>query len=339
MSSSIIKVENLTLQFKTDEGLITAVDNVSFEVAPGEIMGLVGESGSGKSVTAKSLMQLNPGNAVYSPESRITLTTDDESVEVLDLKTDRDLKVVRGGAISMIFQEPMASFAPAITIGDQMVEQLLLHTDMDKAQARDFSIEMLDRVGISDAATRFGQYAFEFSGGMRQRAMIAMALSTRPKLLIADEPTTALDVTIQAQVIDLMKDLVTEYGMGVLFITHDLGVIAQTADNVSVMYLGKLIETGSVRQVIRDPAHPYTQGLLNAIPKLEELDVPLTPVPGDIPSPLDRPPGCVFHTRCSQMIEGRCDADIPTPTILSEGHVASCFVAQYGPGGVAEASA
>ncbi len=339
MSSPLIKVENLTLQFKTDEGLITAVDDVSFEVAPGEIMGLVGESGSGKSVTAKSLMQLNPGNAVYSPESRITLTTDGESVEVLKLKTDRELKVVRGGAISMIFQEPMASFAPAITIGDQMVEQLMLHSDRNKAQARDFSIEMLERVGISDAPTRFGQYAFEFSGGMRQRAMIAMALSTRPKLLIADEPTTALDVTIQAQVIDLMKDLVTEYGMGVLFITHDLGVIAQTADNVSVMYLGKLIETGSVRQVIREPAHPYTQGLLNAIPKLEELDVPLTPVPGDIPSPLDRPPGCVFHTRCSQMIEGRCDTDIPTPTTLSEGHVASCFVAQYGPGGVAEASA
>ena len=339
MSSPLIKVENLTLQFKTDEGLITAVDNVSFEVAPGEIMGLVGESGSGKSVTAKSLMQLNPGNAVYSPESRITLIADGESVDVLNLKTDRELKVVRGGAVSMIFQEPMASFAPAITVGDQMVEQLMLHTDRNKAQARDFSIEMLERVGISDASTRFEQYAFEFSGGMRQRAMIAMALSTRPKLLIADEPTTALDVTIQAQVIDLMKDLVAEYGMGVLFITHDLGVIAQTADNVSVMYLGKLIETGSVRQVIRDPAHPYTQGLLNAIPKLEELDVPLTPVPGDIPSPLDRPPGCVFHTRCSQMIEGRCDTDIPTPTTLREGHVASCFVAQYGPSGVAEASA
>jgi len=339
MSSALIKVENLTLQFKTDEGLITAVDNVSFEVAPGEILGLVGESGSGKSVTAKSLMQLNPGNAVYSPESRITLTVDGEDFDVLSLKTDRDLKVVRGGAVSMIFQEPMASFAPAITIGDQMVEQLLLHTNMNKKQAHGYSIEMLERVGISDAPTRFEQYAFEFSGGMRQRAMIAMALSTKPKLLIADEPTTALDVTIQAQVIDLMKDLVAEFGMGILFITHDLGVIAQTADNVSVMYLGKLIETGTVRQVIRDPAHPYTQGLLHAIPKLEQLDVPLTPVPGDIPSPLDRPPGCVFHTRCSQMIEGRCDTDIPTPTTLSEGHVASCFVAQYGPGGVAEASA
>ena len=332
MSDALIKVENLTLQFKTDEGLITAVDDVSFEVAPGEIMGLVGESGSGKSVTAKSLMKLNPGNAVYSPESRITLTTDGESVDVLNLQTNRELKVVRGGAISMIFQEPMASFAPAITIGDQMVEQLLLHTDMNKEQASDFSIEMLERVGISDAPERFKQYAFEFSGGMRQRAMIAMALSTKPKLLIADEPTTALDVTIQAQVIDLMKDLVAEFGMGILFITHDLGVIAQTADNVSVMYLGKLIETGTVRQVIRDAAHPYTQGLLHAIPKLERLDEPLTPVPGDIPSPLDRPPGCVFHTRCSQIIEGTCETSIPATTTLKEGHTAACFVSQ----GIAE---
>ena len=339
MSSPLIKVENLTLQFKTDEGLITAVDNVSFELAPGEIMGLVGESGSGKSVTAKSLMLLNPGNAVYSPESRITLAANGTTVNVFNLKSARELKVVRGGAISMIFQEPMASFAPAISIGDQMVEQLRLHGDMSERQAKDYSIEMLERVGISDAGTRFKQYAFEFSGGMRQRAMIAMALSTKPKLLIADEPTTALDVTIQAQVIDLMKDLIAEFGMAILFITHDLGVIAQTADRVAVMYLGNIVETGSVRQVIREPAHPYTQGLLHAIPKLEHLDEPLTPVPGDIPSPLDRPSGCVFHTRCSQMIEGKCDASVPTVTTLTEGHAASCFVAQGGPDGGSEALA
>ncbi len=339
MSSPLIKVENLTLRFKTDEGLITAVDNVSFELAPGEIMGLVGESGSGKSVTAKSLMLLNPGNAVYSPESRITLAANGKTVDVFNLKSPRELKVVRGGAISMIFQEPMASFAPAITIGDQMVEQLQLHGDMSERQAKDFSIEMLERVGISDAGTRFKQYAFEFSGGMRQRAMIAMALSTKPKLLIADEPTTALDVTIQAQVIDLMKDLIAEFGMAILFITHDLGVIAQTADRVAVMYLGNIVETGSVRQVIREPAHPYTQGLLHAIPKLEHLDEPLTPVPGDIPSPLDRPSGCVFHTRCSQMIEGKCDTSVPAVTTLTEGHAASCFVAQGGTDGESEALA
>ncbi len=339
MDSPLIKIENLTLQFKTDEGLITAVDNVSFELVPGEILGLVGESGSGKSVTAKSLMLLNPGNAVYSPESQITLTIEGNTVDVFNLKSASQLKVVRGGAISMIFQEPMASFAPAITIGDQMVEQLLLHSHMTKKEAVTHSIEMLERVGISDAPTRFKQYAFEFSGGMRQRAMIAMALSTKPKLLIADEPTTALDVTIQAQVIDLMKDLVAEFGMAILFITHDLGVIAQTADRVAVMYLGNIIETGSVRQVIKEPAHPYTQGLLNAIPKLERLDEPLTPVPGDIPSPLDRPPGCVFHTRCSQMIEGKCDTLVPSRTTLKVGHTASCFVAEGSSDGEFEAVA
>ena len=274
---SLITVDNLTLQFDTDEGRITAVDDVSFEIAPGEVLGLVGESGSGKSVTAKSLMHLNPSNAVYGPESRIILHLDDGPVDVLSLKNARELQVVRGGAISMIFQEPMASFAPAITIGDQMVEQLVLHKQISEKEARDISIEMLDRVGISDAGKRFRQYAFELSGGMRQRAMIAMALSTRPRLLIADEPTTALDVTIQAQVIDLMKDLVGEFGMGIIFITHDLGVIAQTADRVAVMYLGRLVETGPVRDVIRNPAHPYTQGLINALPKLDDLDAPLTP--------------------------------------------------------------
>jgi oligopeptide/dipeptide ABC transporter ATP-binding protein len=339
MSSPLISVENLTLKFKTDEGLITAVDNVSFELAPGEILGLVGESGSGKSVTAKSLMLLNPGNAVYTPESKITLMDNGTPVDVFGLKTPKERIIVRGGSISMIFQEPMASFAPAITIGDQMVEQLLIHTNMNKKEATELSIEMLNRVGISDAAHRFKQYAFEFSGGMRQRAMIAMALSTKPKLLIADEPTTALDVTIQAQVIDLMKDLVSEFGMAILFITHDLGVIAQTADRVAVMYLGNIIETGSVRQVIKQSAHPYTQGLLHAIPKLDRLDEPLSPIPGDIPSPLDRPPGCVFHTRCSQMIDGKCNVDIPGVTNMSDGHTASCFVAEQKANGNSEAPA
>ncbi|MFT6641701.1 MAG: peptide/nickel transport system ATP-binding protein, partial [Flavobacteriaceae bacterium] len=266
MTEPLISVKDLTLRFKTDEGLITAVENVSFDIAPGEILGLVGESGSGKSVTAKSLMLLNPDNAVYDPKSSITLNIDDKPIDVFSLIKPQDRMVIRGGAISMIFQEPMASFAPAITVGSQMVEQLLIHSDMNSAKAKEISIEMLARVGIPDPAQRFGQYAFEFSGGMRQRAMIAMALSTKPKLLIADEPTTALDVTIQAQVIDLMKDLVNEFHMAILFITHDLGVIAQTVDKVAVMYLGKLIETGAVREVLRNPRHPYTQGLMNALP-------------------------------------------------------------------------
>jgi len=324
--STLIDVQNLTLQFRTDEGLVTAGDNVSFSLDKGEVMGLVGESGSGKSVTAKSLMHLNASNAVYSPESKITLYTDTGPVDVLSLRRPSELKIVRGGAVSMIFQEPMASFAPAMTIGKQMVEQLQLHSDMSKTQARNLSIEMLDRVGISDAGKRIDQYAFELSGGMRQRAMIAMALSTKPKLLIADEPTTALDVTIQAQVIDLMKDLVDEFHMGIIFITHDLGVVAQTADRVNVMYLGRLIEEGPVRDVIRQPKHPYTQGLIAALPKLEDLDAPLTPVPGDIPSPLERPSGCVFHTRCSQIVGDMCSAKAPTERELDEDHKVACHL-------------
>ncbi|RLJ98526.1 ABC transporter ATP-binding protein [Ruegeria conchae] len=327
---SLIDVENLTLQFKTDEGLITAVDDVSFSLAPGEVMGLVGESGSGKSVTAKSLMKLNPGNAVYSPESRITLHLDSGPVDVMSLKRPRDMEIVRGGSISMIFQEPMASFAPAMTVGSQMVEQLLIHTDLSKKQAKELSIEMLDRVGISDASTRFGQYAFEMSGGMRQRAMIAMALSTKPKLLIADEPTTALDVTIQAQVIDLMKDLVAEFGMGIIFITHDLGVVAQTADKVAVMYLGKMIEQGPVREVIRNPYHPYTKGLIDALPQLDDLEKPLMPIPGDIPSPLERPAGCVFHTRCGKVIGDICRTVVPQWSDTGENHRTACHLCAEG---------
>lgn len=324
-SPPLLSVQDLTIQFRTDEGLVTAVDSVSFDIKPGEVLGLVGESGSGKSVTAKALMQLNPGNTQYGADSRILLNVEGQQVDVLSLKTAKELKVIRGGAISMIFQEPMASFAPAISIGDQMVEQLLLHSSMNKKEAYEYSIEMLARVGISDAKRRIDQYAFEFSGGMRQRAMIAMALSTNPKLLIADEPTTALDVTIQAQVIDLMKDLVEEFQMAILFITHDLGVIAQTADRVAVMYLGGLMESGDVRNVIRTPAHPYTQGLLNALPKLDKLDEPLTPVPGDIPSPLERPSGCVFHTRCPKFISGTCDVQKPMPQPLeSKSQIASC---------------
>ena len=325
MSRPLISVRDLTVRFRTDEGLVTAVDRVSFELNEGEVLGLVGESGSGKSVTAKSLMLLNGGNTTYGDDGEITFRHEDRDIDVLSVSNSRDMLAIRGGAISMIFQEPMASFAPAITIGHQMVEQLLLHGSMSKREAKDLSIEMLNRVGISDAIHRFNQYSFELSGGMRQRAMIAMALSTRPKVLIADEPTTALDVTIQAQVLDLMTGIVADFGMAVLLITHDLGVIAQTADRVAVMYLGKIVETGSVRQIIRAPEHPYTKGLLNALPNLDDLGAPLTPVAGDIPSPLERPPGCVFHTRCPQFIEGRCDVALPEVTDLGAGHGVSCF--------------
>ena len=290
----LLEINNLDVKFDTDEGRITAIDNVSLTLDQGKVLGIVGESGSGKSVTAKSIMQLNPGNTIYNENAEIII--DEENV--LKFTSKNDLKKIRGGKVSMIFQEPMASFAPAIKIGYQMVEQLMIHKPMDKKEAKNISIDMLNRVGIADAEKRFNQYAFELSGGMRQRAMIAMALSTMPKLLLADEPTTALDVTIQAQVINLMKDIIKEYNMGVIFITHDLGVIAQVADDVSVMYLGSVVEQGPVIEILKNPMHPYTKGLINALPDINNLDAPLTPIPGNIPSPLDRPSGCVFRTRC-----------------------------------------
>ena len=319
--TDLLNIHNLKVEFDTDEGRILAVDNVILKLQEGQILGLVGESGSGKSVTAKSIMQLNAENAVYGDNSKIVL----EGQDVLKFKENQDLKVIRGGKVSMIFQEPMASFAPAITIGDQMVELLLLHKKISKEKAKSISIDMLDRVGIADADKRFKQYAFELSGGMRQRAMIAMALSTMPKLLLADEPTTALDVTIQAQVIDLIKDIVNEYKMGVIFITHDLSVIAQTVDYVAVMYLGTIVESGSVREIISNPKHPYTQGLIEALPDLNNLDKPLKPILGDIPSPLERPTGCVFHTRCKLFESGLCDNAVPPLSEYEKEHTVACF--------------
>ena len=319
--NALLDIKNLSVQFDTDEGRILAVNNISLSLNAGEVLGIVGESGSGKSVTAKSIMQLNPHNTHYDETGEIII----DNENVLRFTSKEDLKKIRGGKVSMIFQEPMASFAPAIKIGKQMVEQLLLHKSINKEEAKSISIDMLKRVGIADADKRFNQYAFELSGGMRQRAMIAMALSTMPKLLLADEPTTALDVTIQAQVINLMKDIIAEYKMGVIFITHDLGVIAQTADNVAVMYLGNIVESGPVKEIIKNPKHPYTQGLIDALPDIDNLDAPLKPVPGSIPSPLERPPGCVFHTRCKIYEEGLCNNEEPQLKSFSSNHKVACL--------------
>ena len=319
--NALLDIKNLSVQFDTDEGRIIAVNNISLSLNAGEVLGIVGESGSGKSVTAKSIMQLNPYNTHYDEMGEIII----DNENVLRFTSKEDLKKIRGGKVSMIFQEPMASFAPAIKIGKQMVEQLLLHKSINKKEAKSISIDMLKRVGIADADKRFNQYAFELSGGMRQRAMIAMALSTMPKLLLADEPTTALDVTIQAQVIDLMKDIIAEYKMGVMFITHDLGVIAQTADNVAVMYLGNIVEIGPVKEIIKNPKHPYTQGLIDALPDIDNLDTPLKPVPGSIPSPLERPSGCVFHTRCKIYEEGLCNNEEPQLKSFSSNHKVACL--------------
>ena len=324
MTKPLISVKDLTLRFQTDEGLVTAVNNVSFDIAPGEVLGLVGESGSGKSVTAKSLMMLNAENAVYDEGSQIMLHVDGEDYDVLNLRGARDQLIIRGGAISMIFQEPMASFAPAITIGEQMVEQLLIHSDMTRTQAKEISIEMLTRVGIPEPAERFGQYAFEFSGGMRQRAMIAMALSTKPRLLIADEPTTALDVTIQAQIIAIVKDLRERLGTAVVWITHDLGVIAGLADRVIVMYGGRVVEEALVRDLYATPAHPYTVGLLASLPRLDQKGQELVSIPGQPPSLYEEPTKCSFAPRCAHAFD-RCLQEVPELIEVRPGHHTACF--------------
>ncbi|WP_293264906.1 ABC transporter ATP-binding protein [Neptunomonas sp.] len=270
MHTNLLEIRDLSIDFNTDEGLVHAVDNISLNIRPGEVMGLVGESGSGKSITAKSIMQLLPGNAIIQPKSQLRLRHDNNDIDILKLR-GRDLRKVRGDMVSMIFQEPMASFAPAIRLGEQIVETMQIHLGYSREQARREGIALFDRVGIVDPARRFDQYVFELSGGMRQRAMIAMALSTKPKLLIADEPTTALDVTIQAQVLELMLELREQMGMAMLFITHDLGVISKIADNVTVMRKGQVVEAGNADQVLYRPGHHYTQRLLAALPNLDNL--------------------------------------------------------------------
>ncbi len=325
---TLLSVENLSVSFKTDEGVITPVQGVSFTVARGKTLGLVGESGSGKSVSTKALMRLLPGSATIAPEAKMHyLDKHDKLIEIEKLKgKGAPIRALRGGEIGMIFQEPMASFSPVYTIGNQMIEAIRLHKKLGKREARAHAIEMLDKVGISNPQARVDQYPHEMSGGMRQRAMIALALSAGPALLIADEPTTALDVTIQAQVLELMSDLQKDLGMGMIFITHDLGVIAQIADEVAVMYLGTIVERGPTRDVIHNPAHPYTVGLLEAIPSLDRLDERLKPVPGDIPSPNERPQGCPFQTRCQHVVDGLCNQTAPLETPLAAGHSVRCWL-------------
>ncbi len=269
----MLKVENLSISFHDDEGWVTPVQDVSFTLEKGKTLGLVGESGSGKSISTKALMRLLPKNAKLSEQTRMIYEAKDGSqINIHDIPAgSRQLNHLRGGEIGMIFQEPMASFSPVYTIGNQLIETIRLHRNMGKREAREFAIEMLDKVGILNPSIRVDQYPHEMSGGMRQRAMIALALSAGPALLIADEPTTALDVTIQAQVLELMKDLQREMGMGMIFITHDLGVIAQIADDVAVMYKGNIVEHGPVRDVICNPQNAYTQRLLDAIPRLDSI--------------------------------------------------------------------
>ncbi|MDB0031868.1 ABC transporter ATP-binding protein [Alphaproteobacteria bacterium] len=318
---TLVKIENLKIHFDTDEGQLLALDDVSFNVDQGEILGIAGESGSGKSITAKSLMQLNDENAIYDQNSRVLY----ENQNLLEFD-DEKMIPYRGKIFSMVFQEPMASFAPAIRIGDQMIEQLQIHEQLSDEAARQRSIEALTSVGIPNAKNLIDQYSYEFSGGMRQRAMIAMALSTNPKLLIADEPTTALDVTIQAQIINLIKKEVQNRNMGVIFITHDLALLAQTADRILIMYMGKIVESGTVFQVLTNPQHPYTKALIESSPNIENFQKKLLPIGGEVPLLKDRPHGCVFQNRCSQFINNKCDKDSPLIKEIEDNHFISCHL-------------
>jgi oligopeptide/dipeptide ABC transporter ATP-binding protein len=295
----ILQVDNLRTWFTTDGGVARAVDGVSFHVNPGETLGIVGESGSGKSVTSLSVMRLIPSPPGKIQEgSRILFRNSKGDVEDLAKASESRMRQIRGNDIAMIFQEPMTSLNPVFTVGDQIIESLRLHQGLDKRAARERAIDMLQLVGIPIPRQRVDEYPHQLSGGMRQRVMIAMALACDPKLLIADEPTTALDVTIQAQILELLNKLQTELGMSIILITHDLGVVAETCDRVIVMYAGQVFEEGPVDDVFHDPQNPYTEGLLRSMPKLGGSTERLAVIPGVVPAPTAWPAGCRFHDRC-----------------------------------------
>ena len=319
--NTLLKVSNLTTAFFVREGRITAVDGISFSLNRGQVLGVVGESGCGKSVTALSIMRLVsfPGRIV---SGEILFNGQD-----LLALAEPDMRAVRGNKISMIFQEPMTSLNPVYTVGNQIAETIMLHQNANKKQANEKGIDMLRLVGIPSPENRIHEYPHQLSGGMRQRVMIAMALSCEPGLLIADEPTTALDVTIQAQILDLIGSLRERLGMAILFITHDLGVIAENADEVMVMYAGKIVEMAGVRHIIENPMHPYTMGLLHSIPQTSK-DKPgkslLNAIPGNVPQLLNLPKGCRFQDRCEEVQE-KCRKAIPGLKEVQNNRLVRCF--------------
>ncbi|MCX7377058.1 MAG: ABC transporter ATP-binding protein [Alphaproteobacteria bacterium] len=316
---SLLEVRNLTTAFQTERGEVTAVEDVSFDVAEGEILGIVGESGSGKSVTALTIMGLLP-----QPPARIAAGSIRFAGDELTTMPERRMEAIRGSGISMVFQEPMTSLNPVFTIGEQIMETLRAHERLSQREQYARAVSMLDKVGIPSAAKRMSDYPHQLSGGQRQRVMIAMALACNPKLLIADEPTTALDVTIQAQVLDLLMDLRDELGMAIIVITHNMGVIAETADRVLVMYAGRIVEQASVVELFEQPRHPYTRGLLSCVPTLEQEAERLVAIPGSLPEPARRPPGCRFAPRCRFRVE-ECRSAIPPLVEEQHGHFVACI--------------
>lgn len=330
MSDVILDVKNLQVQFRTGKTqTLTAIQDVTFQVKAGEILGIVGESGCGKSVTANTILRLLPkqtslisgGSICFQGRDLVTLS-------------EKEMRAVRGSKISMIFQEPMTSLNPAYRIGVQLVEMYQTHSKISKKEAWKKATEMLEKVGIPAPDQRMYEYPHQLSGGMRQRVMIAMALSAKPELLIADEPTTALDVTIQAQVLDLMKELQREMGTSIILITHDMGVVAETSDYVMVMYAGEVVEYGSAAMIFKNPLHPYTKGLLNSLPRVDRDMQRLTSIPGTVPSLSEMPAGCRFSSRCEQC-GGQCTQQKPQLIEVEPGHQVRCLLCQ-GPGSKGE---
>jgi len=332
----LLKVEDLKAYFFMDEGTVKAVDGVSFDVYPGQVVGIVGESGCGKSVTMKAILQiLEPSAKIVSGKVTLRSRTDpsdpNSSEALIDLTSlhpnSKQIRRIRGAEIALIPQEPMAAFSPVHTVGNQIIETILLHQDVSKQQARQIAIDVFRSVGISMPERRIDSYSWELSGGLRQRAIIAMALSCNPRLLIADEPTTAIDVTTQAQILKLLRNLQKEKNVSIIFITHDLGVIAQMADYVVVMYLGQVMEQGPVTEIFANARHPYTQALLRSIPSVQSTPrVKLPTIAGSIAHPFNRPSGCPFHPRCSYFMDGKCNEHQPALVPVGENHFSSCFL-------------
>ncbi len=328
----LLSVKNLKTYFPTDEGLVRAVDGISFNVSAGQTLGIVGESGCGKSTVGRSILGIIDRPGRVEDGEIIWRRTMDGVVQELDVTKQQPnsgvMRSIRGSDIALVFQEPMTSFSPVHTIGNQLVEAIRLHLDLTKKEAEERAVELLNRVGIPNPAQRLHEYSFQLSGGLRQRAMIAMALSCDPSLLIADEPTTALDVTTQAQILDLLRELQEQNGMAVILITHNLGVIAEMADEVVVMYLGREAESGPVDEVFHNPQHPYTQGLLRSIPSIYAKGVQRLPsIVGTIPHPFNRPSGCTFRPRCPSFMEGVCDVHVPEfQQIGGTQQFVSCFL-------------
>ncbi len=330
----ILSVKDLKTYFYQDEGIVQAVDGASFDLYPGRTLGIVGESGCGKSVTARSILGIveRPGRVVDG-EIWLRQSNGHSGERAIDLTTlgpdSQQMRQIRGGEIALIFQEPMTSFSQHYTVGNQIIESIRLHKGLDRKAARQEAIEMLHMVGIPQPERRIDEYSFQLSGGLRQRVMIAMALASDPSILIADEPTTALDVTTQAQILDLLRQFQEERNLAIILITHDMGVIAEMADDVAVMYLGQVVEQGPVDQIFHAPKHPYTQSLLRSIPSIfAPPRTKLATISGSIPHPYARPQGCPFHPRCPEFMPGTCD--VHTPQILPVGpeQRVSCFLYQ-----------